>query len=565
MPVLLHCPGRIDLECKKIIIYHLSFIEDGPACVKMILFSPSLPWISSCRLIDKTLDKSFLAGYTICKHAKLCSGSSMKTWEREGERMKRKPLRMARLHKGWTIEQAAEELKVGRSTILRWELGTSRPFPHNIETLCQTYGASAEELGLEEPDSYATAQPARPQEQPEEAAGLLAAVAGQHLEARLHCVIYDWLYYRRPSWLLTKLQQRLSCEVESYDTMKQQDPPNHPGIDEGRRAALRTLALIPVQALGLGAIASGMQLSWKAPEVLTHCAAGITACYHLAKGQHEDIALASEAISAYLPALQKIVRESSLSRQEAAHLVAQCFLLKATLAMHYEGMQQAIADARQALIYAETSGDLPLQLVILHRQIWIAICSRQPAQALTAALQIQTLLEHPTVSLPPLILSSAYAGIAKGQAVNRRHLEAQAALSQMYDIDTRIEGENFIYAEHSGAAKNAGQIHFYLGQYDKAFDAFSKVVDPQMLTLGLPVSSERNRIQIINYMALSALKRPNKDKELIVPLWIAGMQGARNLRSEQRYEEALTAYGIMEALWSDDAQIRDLRDLVGHW
>jgi transcriptional regulator with XRE-family HTH domain/tetratricopeptide (TPR) repeat protein len=533
----------------------------------MILFSPSLPWISSCRLIDKTLDKSFLAGYTICKHAKLCSGSSMKTWEREGERMKRKPLRMARLHKGWTIEQAAEELKVGRSTILRWELGTSRPFPHNIETLCQTYGASAEELGLEEPDSYATAQPARPQEQPEEAAGLLAAVAGQHLEARLHCVIYDWLYYRRPSWLLTKLQQRLSCEVESYDTMKQQDPPNHPGIDEGRRAALRTLALIPVQALGLGAMATGMQLSWKAPEVLTHCAAGITACYHLAKGQHEDIALASEAISAYLPALQKIVKESSLSRQEAAHLVAQCFLLKATLAVHYEGVQQAADYIRQALTYAETSGDLPLQLATLVRHVWIYAHAKQPGLALKAAFQAQYLLEHATTPVPALIRSLVYANVAKGQALNHQK-EALTALPHMHEVfDDSTTEDAFIYVEHNRAnlSKNDGLTYYYLGQYDGAFVAFEKVVDLRTQALKLPVASERTRIEVINHMALSALKRPNKDKELIVPLWIAGIQGARNLRSEQRYEEALTAYSIMEALWSDDAQIRDLRDLTGHW
>ena len=202
--------------------------------------------------------------------------------------------------------------------------------------------------------------------------------------------------------------------------MKQQDHPNHAGIDEGRRAALRTLALIPIQALGLGAIASGMQCSWKAQEVLTHCAAGVTACYHLAKGQHEDIALASEVISAYLPALQKIVKESSLSRQEAAHLLAQCFLLKGTLAVHYEGPQQAAADILQALTYAQASEDLPLQLAILHRQIWIAICSRQPVQALNAALQAENLIEHSTIPLSPVILSSTYSGIAKGLASNQR-------------------------------------------------------------------------------------------------------------------------------------------------
>ncbi|HLI91345.1 MAG TPA: hypothetical protein VKV37_21840 [Ktedonobacteraceae bacterium] len=346
--------------------------------------------------------------------------------------------------------------------------------------------------------------------------------------------------------------------------MKQQDHPNHAGIDEGRRAALRTLALIPIQALGLGAIATGMQCSWKAQEVLTHCAAGVTACYHLAKGQHEDIALASEVISAYLPALQKIVKESSLSRQEAAHLLAQCFLLKGTLAVHYEGPQQAAADILQALTYAQASEDLPLQLAILHRQIWIAICSRRPVQALNAALQAENLIEHSTIPLSPVILSSTYSGIAKGLASNQRQQEAQAALSQMYIAFAKTkDDENYVYLDYDGPAYGDGMTHYYLGQYDKAFAAFEKVIDPQMLNLS--VASERSRIQTITHMTLAALKRPNKDKEQIVPLWMAGMQGARNLRSEQRYGEALMAYSIMEALWSDDPRIRDLRDLTGHW
>jgi len=480
--------------------------------------------------------------------------------------MKRRPLRTARLLKGWTIERAAEELKVGRSTILRWEQGASRPFPHNIETLCRVYGASAEELGLEEPDSYATAQPARQQEGPAQAAGRLAVVTGQHLEARLHCVIYDWLYSRRPSWLLTRLQQRLSCEIESYDTMKQQDHPNHAGIDEGRRAALRTLALIPIQALGLGAIATGMQCSWKAQEVLTHCAAGVTACYHLAKGQHEDIALASEVISAYLPALQKIVKESSLSRQEAAHLLAQCFLLLARLSKHKEGPQHAAGYAQQALSYAEESRDLALQLVILHELGWLSICNKQPVQALNAALQAQHLLEHATTPVPSLIRSKVYAGVAEGQAVNHQQQGALTTLSRMHEVlaDTKCD-EDLLYAEFSGPSFYEGLTCYLLGQYNTAFDAFGRIVDMETQALKLPVASERVYIQVINYMALSALKRPNKDKEQIVPLWMAGMQGARNLRSEQRYGEALMAYSIMEALWSDDPRIRDLRDLTGHW
>src|SRR5579883_1014222 len=278
--------------------------------------------------------------------------------------MQRTALREARELKGWTLEEAAEYIGVDKNTVWRWEQGISTPYTYHTERICRAYGLTAAQLGLPQrnprkgPPGRAKPllKPVEDEQQELEAARRrLVGMIGDDLPLRLSCLMDDWLMHARFTSSLSKLQRQVSREVESYDTMKQQDHPNHAGIDEGRRAALRTLALIPIQALGLGAIATGMQCSWKAQEVLTHCAAGVTACYHLAKGQHEDIALASEVISAYLPALQKIVKESSLSRQEAAHLLAQCFLLKGTLAVHYEGPQQAAADILQALTYAQAS------------------------------------------------------------------------------------------------------------------------------------------------------------------------------------------------------------------
>jgi transcriptional regulator with XRE-family HTH domain len=488
--------------------------------------------------------------------------------------MERKPLRIVRLRKGWTLEEAAEQLGVGRNTICRWERGLTHPHPTNIVRICQVYGLTAAELELDGSRANAPIAlppppqvPRKPASQPREAAmQALGELIEQDLGLRLQCLLYDWLAHRKPGWSLSVLQGRLHREIESYDDMNQQDHPNHP-LDEGRRQTLRRLALLPLHLLGLGVLVEEAKRSWPAEEIMTHCAAGITACQHLAKGQHEDIVLASSALTAYLPALRKIVKETSLHRQQAARLAGQSLLLKATLAVHSEGPQPAADYAQQALSYAETAEDLPLQLVILQRLTWIASCGRQPGLALNAAFQIQSLLEHPTMSVPSLILSIAYAGTARGLAVNHRQQETMAALSRMKDAFTgaRVDDENFIYAEYVNPTYYDGKTLYTLGHFDGAFVALSEVVDPQTQMLKLSVDSERSRIDTINHMTLAALKRPNKDKELIVPLWMAGMQGAKNLRSEQRYEEALTAYGIMEALWSDDAQIRDLRDLMGHW
>jgi transcriptional regulator with XRE-family HTH domain len=489
--------------------------------------------------------------------------------------MQRMFLREARELKGWTLEEAAEYVGVTRNTIWRWEQGISTPYTYHSDRLCRVYGLSRAELGL--PDRNPRKGPpgrAKPllkpvdaeQQELEAARTRLVCLIGDNLHLRLSYLMDDWLMHARFTGSLSDLQGRVSREVESYDTMTKQDHPNHAGIDEGRRAALRALALIPLQAMGLGIVASSTQPVWAPEEVLPHCAAGIIACYRLAKGQHEDIAVASDAITGYLPTLQKIVKESSIYRQQAAQLAAQCFGLKASLAVHREGPLHAASYAQQALIYAETSEDLTLQLVLSARSVWIYTSGKQAGQALNTALQMQDLLERATVPIPPLVQSKAYAEIARGQAFNHQQEIALAAIPQMHNTFVEIkDGEYPVYLEYDGPDYYEGMTRYLLGQYNEAFAALEKIVDPETQALKLPVASERSRVSAINHMALSALKRPNKDKELIVPLWMAGMQGAKNLRSEQRYEEAMTAYGIMEALWSDDARIRDLRDLMGHW
>jgi transcriptional regulator with XRE-family HTH domain/tetratricopeptide (TPR) repeat protein len=490
--------------------------------------------------------------------------------------MQRTALREARELKGWTLEEAGEYIGVDKNTVWRWEQGISTPYTYHTERICRAYGMTAAQLGLPQRNPRKRPsgrvkpllKPVEDEQQELEAVRRrLVGLIGDDLSLRLSCLMDDWLMHARFTNSLSKLQRQVSREVESYETMTKQNHPNHGGIDEGRRAALRTLALIPLQALGLGIVASRVKLAWSPQEFLTHCAAGVTACYYLAKGQHEDMAIASDAITGYLPTLQTLVKESSMHRKEAANLAAQCWHLKTVISLHQgESPQHAVDYGQRALTYAEESEELPLQFDILRRLIWLSICSRQPAQAFKASLKIQSLIEHPAKPVPPLVQSMAYASIARGQAYNNRQQEAFAILPQMYDAYTQVKDEeNFIYVEYSGPVWYEGLIHYHLGQYDEAFETFSKIVDPQTLMLKLPMASERSRVETINLLALTALKRPNKDKELIVPLWMAGMQGAKNLRSELRYEEAMAAYGIMEALWSDDAQIRDLRDLMGHW
>jgi transcriptional regulator with XRE-family HTH domain len=63
--------------------------------------------------------------------------------------MKRTRLLDARLAKGWSQEQAAEAVDVGRNTYGNWELGKCQPYPLYVKRLCDLFALSAQELDLD--------------------------------------------------------------------------------------------------------------------------------------------------------------------------------------------------------------------------------------------------------------------------------------------------------------------------------------------------------------------------------------------------------------------------------
>jgi hypothetical protein len=66
-------------------------------------------------------------------------------------------------------------------------------------------------------------------------------------------------------------------------------------------------------------------------------------------------------------------------------------------------------------------------------------------------------------------------------------------------------------------------------------------------------------------MALSSLKTKDRDIERTIHFWVAGIEGARALQNQQRFNEALTTYELMEVVWPGDTRIKDLRDYIVHW
>jgi transcriptional regulator with XRE-family HTH domain len=56
----------------------------------------------------------------------------------------------ARQTRGWTQSDLAEKLGVGTTTVRSWERGNNSPIPLHRSRLCDLFGMTAAQLGLEQ-------------------------------------------------------------------------------------------------------------------------------------------------------------------------------------------------------------------------------------------------------------------------------------------------------------------------------------------------------------------------------------------------------------------------------
>ncbi|GCE15953.1 hypothetical protein [Tengunoibacter tsumagoiensis] len=297
---------------------------------------------------------------------------------------------------------------------------------------------------------------------------------------------------------------------------------------------------------------------------------GIALCHELGQGGYDEITLAAQTLISYLHPLRSIVKDSSSQRKVAAHLLAEALLLLATLGIHREGILSSVHYAEQAFEYSIESEDIELQLIILKRLMWIYSCNRQYKQATSTASAALSILNNTRMPISARTRRSIWSGFAKFQARVGQQVKALQALELAYTYFITNDEASPIYSDYhwlSGALLDEGLTYYYLGQHEKALNAFAKIIPLGTVKPQLPISSERVRIEILNYQTLASLKLPNsrKDKALSICLWKSGIEHSKSLQSELRLTEAIRAYDIMEALWSNEQDVIELRDIATHW
>ncbi|MBV9022073.1 MAG: helix-turn-helix transcriptional regulator, partial [Ktedonobacteraceae bacterium] len=227
--------------------------------------------------------------------------------------MKREKLVAARVRKHLTLEDAAELLGVNANTVYKWEAGKATPRFYNIQKLCEVYEASAWELGLDIVQEVVTSQALATEE-------ALSGLMQTDVTLRLLVLVFE--PHRVSCQHLQRLQHRIREIIEEERFMDNDTL--------SRREALQRLALLPFATLQINAL--GASLSRPIEDILTQCAAGVAACWHLSKSaEGADLALAFQCVSGYLPTLKAIVKDSSQHRKAAANLAGQCALLQTML------------------------------------------------------------------------------------------------------------------------------------------------------------------------------------------------------------------------------------------
>lgn len=462
-----------------------------------------------------------------------------------------------------SLEEVGGRLGVSKTTVYRWEKKGDIPQPYHLRELCTLFGMTARELGFEEkyPVDVQTINSAESEEAEE--GRLLATFRQQNLISRLMRIVWNW---PPEAARYQKLQSQITLELED----------NCMNDDISRRDALRFLALVPADMLGLSQFYAVFKKGVSHEDILKHCSAGIVACWNLRRGK--ELAFADLAVSKYIPTLKAIANTApAAQRKAAADLVGQCFLLKAVLSWNLTTPNDAIIYAQKAETYGAIAGSRLLQVTAL-RTTAAALCyADRWEQALEAAEKARHLLEQKQEStlsqsaeapISQMIQSYVYAGLATYQAYHGQKTDALLSLKKAHRTFFERSADEVvpIWCDHhvGNLLVNDGETYMHLGMYRNALDSLQQIETQYAQDTTI---SFTNRVNAFTSWVMVEVNRDDQPRNMdqCIHLWIKGMEGARAVQGNLRFNAAVQAYTAMRAAWPTEKQVKDLREYIVRW
>ncbi len=478
-------------------------------------------------------------------------------------------LRAAREQKHWSQHRAAEKIGIDRKTYLRLETGQTCPQSGTLDLICTAFDLSAQALGFggaQQSGSRAMVRSLHP------AATTLPPppIANDmpDLSIRIGMILAQIIHTigsrSAQGLFLCEIQAMVNEEVSVLDEMLRQQPRRDEYLIS-RRQALMTLAALPtallVQKFPIQLTQQGMGVD--PTDFLPPCAASITACWHLLKG--DDLAAVVSLLPQYMPTLTALAVQPSPHQQAAAALAAQGNILHAIAAMHQLKVTERERYCREAVRCGYISRDSNLTaaaLMYLGYTYSFNIRPRRPEQAIRAFHEALQVLGTEN----SLLRSDILMGLAEAYA--QRHDDAEAlenmTLAQNYFPTYPENDPSYIYAECGLNVLYQWEGKMYLelaerypqrGYAQRAWDVLALSANTQSIN-GRSISE--------TVLCQADAARLQGDVTTYTDYMRDGLHMARTLGSRKRYNEAVELFQKTPEPWLKEQSIKGLtKDFSG--
>jgi len=460
------------------------------------------------------------------------------------------PLKQARLDRGWSRAdvETRTEGRIVASSLERWETGKNWPHDENIAVLCKLYGKSAKELGLDTSRDIMgnIEEKTAPNSQEEEhpiMSDLIRRSALSDLGSYLTSLVSTW---PRRNHHYGELQAGINRAIVDHSTLVGQD-----SISVlSRRQALVSFGLIPIRLSGALPITNAKKSD--TDTLLTHCAAGIAACWYLRRGK--ELKFVNDLTSSYISILQPLVySQSEAYRKAAAGLLAQCLTLKSKLVyILQDDDQEAITYEAEAIRYAQIAEN-EIEQVIANREMalyhwW----SKRYEQALPYASMAYGRAKNTS----PILRSFAASGLSFCQAACGHTEDAKISLKEACDLfDPTIPVLFMPYRNVEVILLSSrAAVYRHIGDSKQATNLCQKILARSDLS---PLNAIHERIK---YAEIEVTRDDiqTRDMGLCVKLLTEAIIGAKEWNSKNDQREAREVYNLLRVVWPREDAIKQL-------
>ena len=163
--------------------------------------------------------------------------------------------------------------------------------------------------------------------------------------------------------------------------------------------------------------------------------------------------------------------------------------------------------------------------------------------------------------VPASIQSYVFSGLALSQARQGQQSQAMTSLKQAHKtFDHNASPPIWVLYSLPILADCDGLTQYYLGRYQAATESLERIHT-------LTDVSAVGKIEVLFDQTEVEVSRDDKPRDMdrAIELWTTAMHGARELKSEQRYNEARNTLQLMFVAWPGEPRVKELRDLAVHW